>query len=371
MIDQQMSNWSGVPASERRQHISQYVAFTPSLKVTLGIVGDLYDTWREAPEGEISFIKGETRAGKTTAIDEFILDKHEAFSKQFEGRDGCHVHPLGPDSALWAIEIETKENGFIRPIVKIQVSKKPRFKSLFADVLATMGFKKKITDGMTSDERLNLMTTQMREQQTRCIVFDEVHHISEYKDPEGMYDAGDVFKIVAKVGRTGVLCAGLPHMMEIVDANPQVRELIRGNHTVEPFKLDLDPLSDLKQFMAAVNKEMPFDQPSCLDEDDILLRIALMNDMFTGRIAKFVHRVVAYGITVGAPCIDLQTLVDYVRFKMEIKDDANIFLVARDVVSGYPALMEKERKERLLMAEKLRAKAAQQARTKAEFGKRG
>jgi len=369
MTDQQTTSWIGVPAAQRRAHISQYVAFTPGLKAAVAVVDDLYDTWREAPEGEISFIQGETRAGKTTALDEFILDKHEWFSKYYKCRKDFTVQPLGEDPAFWAIEIDTP-NGYLRPIVKVQVSKKPKYRSLFADVLATMGCRH-IPDSMTGDARLKLMTTQMREQQTRCIAFDEVHHISEYKDPEGTYDAGDVFKIVAKNARVGVLCVGLPHMMELVDANVQVRELVRATYTFEPFRLDLDPSSDLKKFMTALNEQMPFDQPSYLDQDDIVLRIALMNDMFTGRIAKFVHRVVGYAIDVGAPCVDLQTLADYVRIKLEIKDQTNIFLVARDVIEAYPALMAKERKERMLVAEKRRIKAAQHHRTKPAFGVRG
>ena len=231
--------------------------------------------------------------------------------------------------------------------------------------------RKGIPESMTGDERLKLMTTQIQGQQTRCIAFDEVHHISEYKDPEGAYDAGDVFKIVAKNACAGVFCVGLTHMMELVDANEQVRELVRTKYTFEPFRLDLDPSSDLKKFMTAVNQQMPFDQPSYLDQDDIVLRIALMNDMFTGRIAKFVHRVVGYAIDVGAPCVDLQTLAAYVRVKLEIKDHTNIFLVAQDAIEEYPALMAKERKEPMLLAEKRRTKAAQQHRTRSAFGARG
>jgi hypothetical protein len=367
MTDQQTTSWIGVSAAQRRAHISQYVAFTPGLKAAVAVVGDLYDTWREAPEGEISFIQGETRAGKTTALDEFILDKHEWFSKHYKGCKENIVQPLGEDPAFWAIEIKTPK-GYLRPIVKVQVSKKPKYKSLFADVLATMGCKK-IPESMTGDERLKLMTTQMREQQTRCIAFDEVHHISEFKDPEGTYDAGDVFKIVAKNACAGVLCVGLPHMMELVDANEQVRELVRAKYTCEPFRLDLDPSSDLMKFMSAMNQETPFDLPSCLDQDDVVLRIALMNDMFTGRIARFVHRVVGYAIDVGAPCVDLQTLTDYVRVKLEIKDQTNIFLVARSAIEEYPALMKKERKERMLVAEQRRIK--KHHRTKSVFGARG
>ncbi|WLA69176.1 hypothetical protein [Bradyrhizobium diazoefficiens] len=66
----QDSPWSGQPASVRRQHISQYVAFTPGLTGAMSLIADLWDSWRESPEGEISFIQGETRAGKTTALDE-------------------------------------------------------------------------------------------------------------------------------------------------------------------------------------------------------------------------------------------------------------------------------------------------------------
>jgi hypothetical protein len=157
-------------------------------------------------------------------------------------------------------------------------------------------------------------------------------------------------------------------MMEIVDANPQVRELMRAEYTVDPFKLDLNPTSDLKRFMSALNQELPFDQPSCLEDDEVVLRIAMMNEAYTGRIAKFVHQVTAFGIKVGVPYIDWETLVTFVRHEKNVKDEANIFLIARDAVNAYPAFMKQERKERVLASVKRRAKTAQQRRAKTEFG---
>ncbi|MGY4169889.1 TniB family NTP-binding protein [Bradyrhizobium sp. USDA 4529] len=364
----QDSPWSGQPASVRRQHISQYVAFTPGLTGAMSLIADLWDSWRESPEGEISFIQGETRAGKTTALDEFIIDKHIEFSKRYEGVKGFEVMPLGEDPALWAIEIKTP-NGWLRPIVKVQVSKKPKYKSLFADVLSTMGIKR-VPESMTVEQRLNLLTTQLRVQETRVMGFDECHHISEFKDPDGIYDAGDVFKIVAKCGRAGVLCCGLPHMMELVDANPQVRECERDRYTVKPFSLDLTAGSDLKVFMTALNQRLPFDEPSCLDQDDVVLRIALLRDCFTGRMAKFVHQVNAYAISIGASCIDVPTLTSFLRIKKGIADEANIFLMSRDAVEAYPANMEKGRRERIIQAENRRAKQAAQRHTKTAFGTR-
>jgi hypothetical protein len=360
--------WQARAASDRRQHIGQFVAFTPGLMGAVALIGDLWDSWRESPEGEISFLEGPTRAGKTTSLDEFIIDKHLEFSDRYGGRKGFEVKPLGPDPAFWAIEIKTP-GGWLRPIVKVQVSKKPKYKSLFADVLSVMGIKR-IPENMNTEQRLNLMTTQLREQETRVMAFDECHHISEFKDPEGTYDAGDVFKIVAKCGRAGVLCCGLPHMMELVDANQQVRECERGRYTVEPFALDLTPGSDLKAFMAALNQRLPFDEPSCLDQDEVVLRIALLRNCFTGRIAKFVHQVAAYGISTGATCIDVPTLTSFLRVKKGVKDDANIFLMSRDVRETYPVIMEKARRQRIVDAENRRAKATAQHRVKTAFGAR-
>lgn len=368
MSTQQELPWAATSGSVRRQHIGQYVAFTPALAGATSLIGDLWDSWREAPEGEISFIQGETRAGKTTALDEFIIDKHSRIVEIYKDREGFEVQPLGDDPAFWSIEIKTP-NGWLRPIVKVQVPKKPRYRALFEGVLSTMGVKK-VPQRMNIEDRLNLLTTQLREQQTRVFAFDECHHISEYKDPDGTYDAGDVFKIVAKCGRAGVLCCGLPHMMELVDANRQVQECERARYTVGPFPLDPSPGSDLKAFMTAMNLRLPFDVPSCLADDDVVLRIALLRDGFTGRIAKFVHQVTAYAISIGASHIDVPTLTSFLRVKKGISDDANIFLMNRDAAANYPAIVERARRERIVQAENRRAKQAAQKRVKTAFGAR-
>jgi hypothetical protein len=361
--------WSERSPSKRRQHISGFVAFTQGLMGAMSLIGDLWDSWREAPEGEISFLQGETRAGKTTALDEFIVDKHLEFTKHYEDRQGFEVLPLGDEPALWAIEIKTP-NGFLRPIVKIQVPKKPKYKALFAAVLSTMGIKSIPKKMDTEKQLLHLLITQLREQQTRLIIFDECHHISEYKDPEGTYDAGDVFKIVAKCGRTGVICCGLPHMMELVDANPQVQECERDRYTIAPFALDLTPGSGLKLFITALNNELPFDEPSCLDQDDVALRIALLRGGYTGRMAKFVQQATAYAISIGSPCIDVPTLTSFLRVKKGFTDEVNIFLMDRDRAATFPAIMEKARRERIVQAENRRAKQAAQRRVRTAFGAR-
>jgi hypothetical protein len=202
------------------------------------------------------------------------------------------------------------------------------------------------------------------------MAFDESHHISEFKDPEGMYNAGDVFKIVAKQERTGVICCGLPHMMEIVDANQQVQETKRSQHTVEPLPLDLSPGSDLKSFMTALNGQLPFDTPSCLDEDDVVLRIALLCACFTGRIAKFFHQVTAYAISIGAHCIDVTVLTTFLRERKEVDDQANIFLMSREAADAYPEIVEKARRDRIVQAENRRSNQAAQKRVKVAFGAR-
>ncbi|WP_354136643.1 TniB family NTP-binding protein [Bradyrhizobium sp. LB11.1] len=343
---------------------------TPALTGAMSLVGDLWDSWREAPEGEISFIQGETRAGKTTALDEFMLEKHAEHVKLYAGREGYEVSPLADNSALWALEIRTP-SGWLRPIIKVQVPKKAKYKALFEAVLFTLMNLTKIPARMSTEKYLlQILVKQLHEQQTRVIIFDECHHISEFRNPDGAYDAGDVFKNIAKCGRTGVVCTGLPHMMEIADANPQVRESERDRFTVAPFPLDLAAGSDLRMFMTALNEQLPFDQPSCLADDDVIYRIALLRDGFAGRIARFVQQVTGYALSVGAPCIDMPTLKAFLRVKKGVADAENIFLMSRDEAADYPAAVQKALRMRALQAQKRRGRHAARQESRHQFGAR-
>lgn len=64
--------WADVPVAERVAHIGKFVALSPSLLSSVRFIHMHLRGYGTSPEGEIAFLLGETRAGKTTAINEVI-----------------------------------------------------------------------------------------------------------------------------------------------------------------------------------------------------------------------------------------------------------------------------------------------------------
>jgi hypothetical protein len=333
-------------------HINFFVAFTKALLAAIRAIRAIFENCGVALEGEVLLLIAATRAGKTTAMDEFMIDLHARLCEERSGTDDI-VEDLGRITATMSIKIKTA-TGYERPFVKVFVDKNPTYKGLLADVLRAMGVKK-VPRSMSGHERLDLLIHQIIEQKTKVIAFDETQHISEFRSREGNYTAADVIKSLVKAGGVQIICCGLPHATEIADANQQVEELISTIHTVKPLPLDLEPDSELRTFLGALNAELPFDHPSDLADPPLALKIGLFCDGYQGRIAKLIHRAVDYAITEKLPCLDMNVFASLLRVRFEVPDDANIFLMAEDGLTGYQRFVEEKKKERVLAAEHRRS----------------
>jgi hypothetical protein len=360
--------WAQKSARERLNHIGQFIAITPTLQSAIAALRSTYDAWHTRPEGTCLFLVGEPRVGKTTAIDELTGELHAGFLAEYRTKDGYDVKELDPVTASMAVSIETP-TGFERPIIKVLVGSRPTYNELLADVLLCLGIP--VPKRATFGERLHLLRTQLIGQKVRMVVFDEVQHISEHRGAEGAYKAADVFKVLLKATCVQIVCAGLPHALEIVDASNQIAGLTHRVHHIRPFDLDLNHNSELMTFLRTINEELPFDRVSKMAEPDVALRIALFSDLLAGRIALLTHAAVAYAIEANHPRIDMEVLATTLRQRYSIPDRENIFSMCHGDLEGYPELVRQRRQDRICSAENRQSTTARHKHRRKSFGARG
>lgn len=358
----QSNRWSEAPLSQRLSYIGKFIAITPSLESSISFIETLMASHLTSPEGEIAFLVGDTRAGKTTAINEVIAETAVATGGEIVSQ---FLGDQRDSEAMVSVLVKTPD-GWERPIVKIFVPKAPTFNGLLNDVL--LAFDIKLPKSATFAERQLALGRQLKGQATRLVIFDDTQHICEQGKTSAAYEGADVFKVLAKTGQAQILCVGLEHTVEIKDANPQAEWLGGEVHVVRPHNLTADPLSPLATYCATLNAQLPFDMESDLGKPEVFLPLATYCDGYEGRIATMVHLATRYAIVRNHPSLTRSVFENYLRDKLNVADQENPFLMTAKALEKLPALVAAARKSRIVSAEKRRS---QGKRDRTAFGARG
>ncbi|MBD2746683.1 TniB family NTP-binding protein [Microvirga sp. BT688] len=357
------TDWSSSNSNDRLSNIGRFIAMTPSLTKSMEFIRSIMSGYRTAPEGEIAFLVGETRAGKTTAVNEII----EEVADKLDGKVVAqNLGDCRETEAIVSVIVETPI-GLERPIVKIYVPKgPPTFNLLLNDVL--VAFNVRLPRTATFVERQLALGRQLYGQATRLIVFDDTHHICEQGKTAAAYDAADVFKVLAKTGRVQVLCVGLEHTTEIKDANSQVEWLGGEVYHVRPLEITSDPLAALGRFCTTLNKELPFDKGSSLDTPNVFVPLGIFCDGFEGRIAIVVRLTTRYAIEKGYQSLTVEVFAEYLRDRLNVSDAENPFLMSCVDSEEVRTNLVLARRNRIDKAEKRQSKGLE---TRRAFGARG
>ncbi|PZQ12428.1 MAG: hypothetical protein DI565_16540 [Ancylobacter novellus] len=324
------SAWSSMSLSARLSNIGNFIADTPTLLDSVSFIQECIESHGCSPEGEISFLLGETRAGKTTAVETAMRDFAEKVQGEFISqrfRSDRHA------AALMSVDKMTRD-GIERPVFAIEVPKAPTFKGLLADVLAALGvaIKGKITFG----EQQSLLCAQLVGQRTKLLIFDDAQHVCESGKNHEVYAAADVFKLIAKVSGVQILCVGLPHTLDVKTANPQVKWIGGVERTIEPLAIDANPASDLAILCATLNKELPFEKVSHLSEPEVFVPLAIHCGGYEGRIATIVRLAARHAIRSNRHCLDRNCLTDFLREMRGVPDALNPFLLSAEDLTDLP-----------------------------------
>lgn len=354
--------WRDRSLTDRIAHIGHFIAMTPSLKKSTSFIRSQMAGYGTAPEGTVSFLLGETRAGKTTAINEVIADCAEETGGEIVSQV---IGDNRASEAMVSVVVATP-TGIERPILKVFVPIGPTFNGLLNDVLLALEIT--LPSRATFAQRQLALGRQLKGQATRLIIFDDTQHICEKEHFGSAYEASEVFKVLAKVAGAQVLCAGLEHTIEIKDANAQVAELGGEVHFVRPHPISAEDESSLAIFCATLNKELPFDQASDLNQPEVFLPLGVYCEGYEGRIATLVRLATRYAIENELPRLDRVALAAYLRDRLNISNRENPFEMTGEELEKLPELVAAARKDRIATAEARRSRGS--SRRKAS-GRRG
>jgi len=121
------------------------------------------------------------------------------------------------------------EDGWVRPIVIVEAPGKGKSKPLAEALLTKLGDPRPSRG--TETAMMERAKHLIREQKTELIIFDEVQDAMR----GDMYDAADFFKHILNWGLCPVLLVGLPHAVDLLKANEQLRRRCRPDIEMKPF----------------------------------------------------------------------------------------------------------------------------------------
>ncbi|WP_187144481.1 TniB family NTP-binding protein [Microvirga massiliensis] len=345
--------WASRSAEERRRHLGEFLAVTPTMEEAMGVLRRCYRAWHEGPQASCSFVVGETGVGKTTAADEFLEEVRGEYLGTLKDDHNLLLADAAEYPHTMSVTFERPGHGLVRPVLKVFVDKKATFKQLFAATLTAIGVR--IPRGASLAEMTSIARHQIREQGIRLIIFDECQHITESNLTRDPYEAADVFKVLMKEARVQVACVGLPHATDFLLENAQLETLKDEEFRMMPFALDLDERGEYRMFLKAYSDDLPFDEPSHLDESATALRLHMASEGYVAAITKYVSLAAKEAIDRGKEAVTVPLLAEVYRRKTGTPDGENPFLIPLPDPDGFRARRQGRRQEKLAEARKNRA----------------
>lgn len=352
--------WKSRSVEERRRHIGEFVAITPTMTRAIGVLRRCYRAFHEEQQASCSFVVGETGVGKTTAANEFLEEIREEYRGTLMDGDSLKLADAEEYDRSMSVTFEKPGHGLVRPLVKIQVAKKTTYKRLFADTLSAIGVR--TSSSTTLGEMMSIARQQIKEQGIRLIIFDDCQHIAESNLTRDPYEAADVFKALMKEARVQIACIGLPHATDLLLENAQLETLKSEELRMMPFPLDLSDKGEYRSFLKAFSDDLPFDRKPSLHTTQMALRLHLASDGYVAPLAKYVSLAAKEAIDQNLETITMDLFEEVYRRKHNVPDNENPFCKAEVDPEGFRKTKAARRQERLAEARKGRATRRAKAR---------
>jgi hypothetical protein len=150
------------------------------------------------------------------------------------------------------------EDGWVRPVVLVEAPGKGQQKPLAEALLTQLGDPKPARGTETS--MMERAKHFIREQKTELIIIDEVQDAMR----GNMYDAGNFFKRILNWGLCPLLLVGLPHAIDLLKANEQLRRRCRPDIEMKPFDwFEPDQKRVFRQILKTFEGMLPQGIKSC------------------------------------------------------------------------------------------------------------
>jgi hypothetical protein len=179
------------------------------------------------------------------------------------------------------------EDGWVRPVVLVEAPGKGQQKPLAEALLTELGDPKPTRGTETS--MMERAKHFIREQKTELIIIDEVQDAMR----GNMYDAGDFFKRILNWGLCPLLLVGLPHAIDLLKANEQLRRRCRPDIEMKPFDwFEPDQKRLFRQILKTFESMLPEGIKSCgFSDEPVAARFNYGSWGTIGRLTRWLRRV--------------------------------------------------------------------------------
>jgi hypothetical protein len=154
--------WASRSDEQRRRHVGEFIAITPTMEQAMGVFRRCYRAWHEDQQASCSFVVGETGVGKTTAANEFLEEVRDEYLGNLKDDHNLLLADNADYPHTMSVTFEKPGHGLVRPVLKVFVGKKTTFKQLFADTLTAIGVR--IPNGASLGEMKSVARQQITEQ---------------------------------------------------------------------------------------------------------------------------------------------------------------------------------------------------------------
>lgn len=158
------------------------------------------------------------------------------------------------------------------PVLVVTMPVPATIKFMATRILAQLG-DPAATKG-TLEDKTHRIYRYLKDCKVELIILDEFQHMIDRDSDKILQSVSDWLKNIISDAMLPVILVGLPSSVRILKSNPQLNRRFTAQETLEPFKWDTKKhKQDYKKFLAALDAELPFQERSGLDTQEMAQRM--------------------------------------------------------------------------------------------------
>lgn len=180
-------------------------------------------------------------------------------------------------------------DGWLRPLVRVNVPASPTAISLFEAVLAALGDPKP-EQGTRSKKKFRLFK-MLSEQEVRVLQLDDFQHFYDRDSQRVLFEASEALKEILTAFPLALVCAGLPDAERVMKANEQLKRRHMAPVRISRFNWSLpDSRKEMKGVLLAFSACLPDLEWPDMKSEEVGIRFFLA----TGGIMDFIAKLFGY-----------------------------------------------------------------------------
>jgi DNA transposition AAA+ family ATPase len=196
------------------------------------------------------------------------------------------------------------DSGAVIPVVFVTIPARATFHSLVQKMLYVLRDPAALV-GSTQDKTIRLLEL-LRDCRVELLIMDKGNHLYDKDTGRALENTADWVKTLILDTEIGTVILGLPKTEAIIARNEQLSRRFAERHHLSPFPDG----PEFRDFLAALEADLPLRERSFLSGDDMALRIHDGSDGTIGYIMRLVREATVVALDEGSERLTLELLAD-------------------------------------------------------------